>query len=70
MELPSFHKHLKNTSTCAKIHTEHLLNAGRRPQSFERGRKTPHNQVGQKKKRKKKNISINQDGTCTTGKKL
>ena len=30
-----------------------LLNAGRRPQTFERARKSPCNQIGQKKKEKK-----------------
>ena len=32
------------------ILTEHLLNAGRRPQTSERARKLPHNEVGQEKR--------------------
>ena len=34
------------------IHTEYLLNTGRRPQTSERARKPPQNQVGQKEKEK------------------
>ena len=40
----------KNTSTSGMIHTEHLLNAGRRPQTSKRARKPPCDWVGQKKK--------------------
>ena len=50
MELTFSHKNIKNTSTSGTIHTEHLLNAGRRPQTSKKVRKPPHNWVGQKKK--------------------
>ena len=54
MELTSSHKYIKNTSTCGTLLTEHLLNAGRRPQTSERARKSPCNWVGQKKEEKLK----------------
>ena len=54
MALTFSHKYIKNTSTCGTVLTEHLLNAGRRPQTPKRARKSPHNWVGQKKKGKKK----------------
>ena len=53
MELTFPHKYMKNTSTCGMIHTEQLQNAGRRPQTSERARKSSCNWVGQKKKEKK-----------------
>ena len=31
------HKYIKNTSTCGTTPTEHLLNAGRRPQTSQKG---------------------------------
>ena len=37
------HKHIKkkkNTSTCKTIHTEHLLNAGRRTENSKKGQET------------------------------
>ena len=39
---------------------EHLLNTGRRPQTFKRARKSPCNWVGQKEKRER-----NRDGNLT-----
>ena len=51
---PSHHIYIKNTSTFGKTLTEHLLNAGRRPQTYKRARVSPCNWVGQKKKKKKK----------------
>ena len=53
---PSHHIYIKNTSTFGKTLTEHLLNAGRRPQTYKRARVSPCNWVGQKKKKKKKEI--------------
>ena len=35
-------KYIKNTSTCGTILTEHLLNAGRRPQTSQKTRNSPH----------------------------
>ena len=35
------HKYLKNTSTCGTTPMEHLLNAGRRPQTSQK-QETPH----------------------------
>ena len=46
------HKYIKNISTCGTTPTEHLLNAGRRPQTSQKARKYPHTWVGQKKKEK------------------
>ena len=48
------HKYIKNTSTSGKILTKYLLHIGRRSQTSERARKSPSNQVGQKKKEIKK----------------
>ena len=32
------HKYIRNTSTCGTTPTEHLLNAGRRPQTSQKAR--------------------------------
>ena len=32
------HKYIKNTSTCGTTPTEHLLKAGRRPQTYKKAR--------------------------------
>ena len=56
------HKYIKNTSTCGTTPTEHLLNAGRRPQTSQKARNSPRTWVGQKKKQRQKN----RDGTCTS----
>ena len=66
MELTSSHKNIKNTSTSGRIHTEHLVNAGRRPQTSKRARKPPGNQVGQKEKVKERN----QDRALLPGREL
>ena len=42
------HKYIKNTSTSGTAPTEHLLNAGRRPQTSQKARKSPRTWVGQK----------------------
>ena len=47
---------------------EYLLNAGRRPQTSERMRKSPHNLVEQKKKEKQK--SKKGMRTCLPGREL
>ena len=54
------------------IRIEHLLNAGRGPQTSKRGRKSPHSWVGQKEKKKEreKEKRRNQDGTNTSGREL
>ena len=52
-----------NTSTSGTVHTEHPLNARRRPQTSKRARKPPKNQVGQKENR-------NWDRTCAPERKL
>ena len=49
--LPPY-KYIKNTSTCGTTPTEHLLNAGRRPQTSQKARNSPRTWVGQKKKEK------------------
>ena len=63
------HKYIKNTSTCGTTPTEHLLNTGRRPQTSQKARKSPHTWVGQKKK-KKKQRQRNRDRTCASGREL
>ena len=35
------HKYIKTTSTCGTTPTEHLLNAGRRPQTSQKGLGAP-----------------------------
>ena len=50
MELTFYHNYIENTTACGTVLTEHLLNAGRRPQTSERARKLPHNEVGQEKR--------------------
>ena len=60
------HKYIRNTSTCGTTPTEHLLNAGRRPQTFQKARNSPRTWVGQKKKQRQKN----REETCTTGREL
>ena len=61
------HKYIKNTSTCGTT-TDHLLNAGRRPQTSQKARNSPRTWVGQKKKEKQK--QKNRDRTCTSGREL
>ena len=46
------HKYIRNTSICGTTPTEHLLNAGRRPQTSQKERNSPCTWVGQKKKEK------------------
>ena len=46
------HKYIRNTSTCGTTPTEHLLNAGRRPQTSQKARNSPRTWGGQKKKEK------------------
>ena len=60
------HKYIKNISTCGTTPTEHLLNAGRKPQTSQKARKSPRTWVGQKKKQRQKN----RDGICTSGREL
>ena len=52
MEITSPHKYIRNTSTYGTAPTEHLLNAGRRPQISQKARNSPCTWVGQKKKEK------------------
>ena len=68
MKLTFCHKYIKNTSTCGMILTEYLLNAGRRPQTAEKAKKkTSHNWVGKKKKKK---VRKELDVTYAPGRKL
>ena len=46
------HKYIRNISTCGTAPTEHLLNAGRRPQTSQNAGNSPRTWVGQKKKEK------------------
>ena len=45
MELTFYHNYIENTTACGTVLTEHLLNAGRRPQTSERARKFPCRQI-------------------------
>ena len=49
---PPPHKYNRNTSTCGTTPTEHLMNAGRRPQTSQKARNSPRTWVGHKKKEK------------------
>ena len=62
------HRYNRNTSTRGTAPTEHLLNAGRRPQTSQKARNAPRTWVGQKKKEKTE--TKNRDGTCTSGREL
>ena len=44
--------YIRNISTCGTTPTEHLLNAGRSPQTSQKVRNCPHTWVEQKKKEK------------------
>ena len=55
------HKYTTTTSTCGTTPTEHLLNAGRRPQTSQKARNSPHTWVGQKKKEKTEAKEYGQD---------
>ena len=46
------HKYIKNIATCGTTPTEHILNAGRRPQTSQKARKSPCTRVGKKQKEK------------------
>ena len=58
VKLAFFQKRVKNTSTCATVHIENLLNAGRRLQTSERARKSPYNWIGQNKRETEKEIGM------------
>ena len=67
------HKYIRNTSTCGTTPTEHLLNAGRRPQTPQKARNSPRTWVGQKKKEKNRDKRIGMGpapvgGRCEGGK--
>ena len=55
---PPPHKYIRNTSTRGTTPTEHLLNAGRRPQTSQKARNSPHTWIGQKKKETRKDKII------------
>ena len=70
MELSSYCKHTKNTSTSG-ISTEYLLNLVRKLPTSVRARKPPCNWAGQMKKSlKKRERKKNQDGPCVQGRGL
>lgn len=46
MALTPSHRYVQNTLTHGTVCTEYLLNTGRRPQTSDRARKPPHNQLG------------------------
>ena len=62
---------IQDTSRCGRILTEYLLNAGTRPQTSERARKSPCNREGQKKKQERNETGpVPQGGSCERGKVL
>ena len=61
LELTSSHKYIQTMSRCGTILTEHLLNVGRGPQTSEMARKSPHDWVGQMKKRESERKELGQD---------
>ena len=64
------HKYIRNTSTCGTTPTEHLLNAGRRPQTPQKARNYPRTWVGQKKKQRQRigMVPAPLGGSCEGGK--
>ena len=52
------HKYIKNTTTCGTTYIEHLLDAGRRPQTSQKAKNSPCTWVGQKKKEKNRDKRI------------
>ena len=67
------HKYIRNTSTGGTIPTEHLLNAGRRPQTSQKARNSPTYQGRAKEKRKNTHKRIGMGpaslgGSCEGGK--
>ena len=52
MDITFLPTNTSNTSTCGTTPTEHLLKAGRRPQTSKKARNSPHTWVVQKKKEK------------------
>ena len=62
------HKYIRNTYTCGTAPTEHLLNAGRRPQTSQKTRNSPRTWVGKRKKKNQR--QKNRDGTCTSAREL
>ena len=64
------HKCIRNTSTCGTTPTEHLLNAGRRPQTYQKARNSLCTWGQKKKRKKKKQRQKNRDGTSTSGRGL
>ena len=67
------HKHIRNIYTCGTTPTEHLLNAGRRPQTSRKARNSLCTWVGQKKKEKNRDKRIGTrpaplGGRCEGGK--
>ena len=53
------HKYIRNTSTCGTTPTEHLLNAGRRPQSSQKARNSPRlGRAKEKRKNRHKRIGM------------
>ena len=67
------HKYIRNTSTCGTTPTEHLLKAGRRPETSQKARNSPRTWVGQKKKEKNRDKRIGTGptpvgGSCEGGK--
>ena len=62
------HKYIRNTSTCGTTPTEHLLNAGKRPQTSQ-SKKIP-TFLSRAKEKRKKQRQKNGDGNCISGREL
>ena len=56
------HKYIRNTSTCGTTPTEHLLNAGRRPQTSQKAINSPTTYLSRAKEKRK-----NRDKRIGTG---
>lgn len=56
-----FHKYIKNASTHGMILTEYLLNAGKKPQTTERARKSPC-KLGSRKKKENNKVRKDESG--------
>ena len=48
------HKYIENASTCGTIHTENLPKTDKRPQGYDRARKTSQNQLEQRKEKERR----------------
>ena len=69
MRLTYSHKYIENKTMCGIIHTENLQKTDKRPQDYDRTRKTLQNQIGHKKeeRRREKEEKVNEMGSALPG---